>query len=121
MKAGLFSAVVTTFVVDSYASLQPDNTDEHVFLMRQSLSQNYTFANGVLRPANPFPTDAPFVTPLWALRVNGLWFASLVVSLSTASVGMLVKQWLNEYLAMDWISPEEPKSSSARGSTAIRA
>ncbi|GJE95382.1 hypothetical protein PsYK624_115660 [Phanerochaete sordida] len=105
--AGLFSAVVTTFVVDSYASLQPDNTDELVFLMRQSLSQNYTFADGVLRPAVPFPNDTPFAAPLWALRVNGLWFASLVVSLSTASFGMLVKQWLNEYLAMDWITPEE--------------
>lgn len=99
--------MVTTFVVDSYASLQPDNTGELVFLMRQSLSQNYTFADGVLRPAVPFPSDTPFEAPLWALRVNGLWFASLIVSLSTASFGMLVKQWLNEYVAMDWITPEE--------------
>ncbi|GJE95355.1 hypothetical protein PsYK624_115390 [Phanerochaete sordida] len=105
--AGLFSAVVTTFVVDSYASLQPDNTGELVFLMRQSLSQYYTFADGVLRPAVPFPSDTAFEAPLWALRVNGLWFASLIVSLSTASFGMLVKQWLNEYVAMDWITPEE--------------
>ena len=28
-----------------------------------------------------------------------LWFASLIVSLSTASFGMLVKQWLIEYLS----------------------
>ncbi|GJE95380.1 hypothetical protein PsYK624_115640 [Phanerochaete sordida] len=105
--AGLFSAVVTTFVVDSYASLQPDNTDELVVLMRQSVSQNYTFADGVLRPVSPFLGQAPFEPPLWALRVNGLWFASLIVSLSTASFGMLVKQWLNEYVAMDWITPEE--------------
>ncbi|GJE95399.1 hypothetical protein PsYK624_115830 [Phanerochaete sordida] len=70
--AGLFSAVVTTFVVDSYASLQPDNTDEIVFLMRQSLAQNYTLVDGVLRPMVPFPADLPFQPPLWALRVNGL-------------------------------------------------
>ncbi|GJE99253.1 hypothetical protein PsYK624_155030 [Phanerochaete sordida] len=105
--AGLFSAVVTTFVVDSYNSLTPNNTDELVFLMRQSLAQNYTLVNGVLRPMAPFPDDLPFETPLWALRVNGLWFASLVISLSTASFGMLVKQWLIEYMAMEWISPEE--------------
>ncbi|GJE92174.1 hypothetical protein PsYK624_083270 [Phanerochaete sordida] len=105
--AGLFSAVVTTFVVDSYASLQPDNTEEIIFLMRQSLAQNYTLANGVLRPMIPLPGDLPFEVPLWALRVNGLWFASLIVSLSTASFGMLVKQWLSEYLAMGWITPEE--------------
>ncbi|GJE95370.1 hypothetical protein PsYK624_115540 [Phanerochaete sordida] len=106
--AGLFSAVVTTFVVATYPSLMPDNTDELVFLMRQSLAQSYTFADGVLRPITPFPADPPFEVPLWALRVNGLWFASLIVSLSTASFGMLVKQWLIEYLAMEqWISPQE--------------
>ncbi|GJE95383.1 hypothetical protein PsYK624_115670 [Phanerochaete sordida] len=105
--AGLFSAVVTTFVVDSYASLQPDNTDKIVFLMQHSLAQNYTYADGILRPVSPFPSLPSFETPLWALRVNGLWFASLVVSLSTASFGLLVKQWLTEYLAMDWITPEE--------------
>ncbi|GJE95402.1 hypothetical protein PsYK624_115860 [Phanerochaete sordida] len=105
--AGLFSAVVTTFVVDSYASLQPDNTDEIVFLMRQSFAQNYTFTDGVLRPVTPFPQDLVFEVPLWALRVNGLWFGSLIVSLSTASFGMLVKQWLIEYLAMEWMSPED--------------
>ncbi|GJE95396.1 hypothetical protein PsYK624_115800 [Phanerochaete sordida] len=74
--------------------------------MRQSLAQNYTFVDGVLRPVTPFPADSSFEAPLWALRVNGLWFASLIVSLSTASFGMLVKQWLNEYLAMEWIEPE---------------
>ncbi|GJE95411.1 hypothetical protein PsYK624_115950 [Phanerochaete sordida] len=106
--AGLFSAVVTTFVVATYPSLTPDNTDELVFLMRQSLAQNYTFVDGVLRPMVPFPDDPPFEVPLWALRVNGLWFASLIVSLSTASFGMLVKQWLVEYVAMEqWISPQE--------------
>ncbi|GJE95414.1 hypothetical protein PsYK624_115980 [Phanerochaete sordida] len=108
IQAGLFSAVVTTFVVASYPNLQPDNTDEIVFLLRQTLAQNYTFADGVLRPMSPFPDDPPFEVPLWALRVNALWFASLIVSLSTASFGMLVKQWLIEYLAMEqWSSPQE--------------
>ncbi|EKM60532.1 uncharacterized protein PHACADRAFT_68826, partial [Phanerochaete carnosa HHB-10118-sp] len=105
--SGLFSAVVTTFVVATYPSLQPDNSDEIVFLLRQSVAQNYTFNNGVLRPMVPFPPDPPFEAPVWALRVNGLWFASLIISLSTASFGMLVKQWLIEYLAMEWISPQE--------------
>ncbi|GJE99260.1 hypothetical protein PsYK624_155120 [Phanerochaete sordida] len=105
--AGLFSAVVTTFVVDSYNSLTPDNTDKLVLLMRQSLAQNYTFVDGILRPVVPFPGDPQFEAPLWALRVNGLWFASLIVCLSAASFGMLVKQWLIEYMAMEWISPEE--------------
>ncbi|EKM49882.1 uncharacterized protein PHACADRAFT_131754, partial [Phanerochaete carnosa HHB-10118-sp] len=91
--AGLFSAVVTGFVVTTYPNLQPDDSDEIVFLLRQSLAQNYTVSDGVLRPMAPFPSDPPFEAPLWAIRVNGLWFASLIVSLSTASFGMLVKQW----------------------------
>ncbi|GJE95369.1 hypothetical protein PsYK624_115530 [Phanerochaete sordida] len=105
--AGLFSAVVTTFVVSSYTSLQPGANDEVVALLRQVLMQKYTQSGSALNPVNPVATVDPFEAPLWALRVNGLWFASLIVSLSTASFGMLVKQWLIEYLAMEWISPEE--------------
>ena len=95
-QAGLFSAVVTTFVIAVYPSLQPSDNDEIVFLLRQSLTINYTMSNGFLNSTVPFPTTLPFEAPLWALRVNGLWFASLIVSLSTASIGMLVKQWLTE-------------------------
>jgi hypothetical protein len=40
------------------------------------------------------------------IRVNVLWFASLVVSLVTASFGMLVKQWLREFLAVENPSPQ---------------
>ncbi len=39
------------------------------------------------------------------IRVNVLWFASLIFSLMTASFGILVKQWLREYLAVDNPSP----------------
>ena len=40
------------------------------------------------------------------VQVNALWFASLICSLVTASLGMLVKQWLREYLAGDYYSPQ---------------
>ncbi|KAI0747374.1 hypothetical protein C8Q74DRAFT_1182052, partial [Fomes fomentarius] len=32
-----------------------------------------------------------------AVWLNALWFSSLIFSLSAASVGIMVKQWLNEY------------------------
>ena len=44
--------------------------------------------------------------PPIAVRVNTLWFASLVFSLAAASFGMLVKQWLREYLACEFTSPQ---------------
>lgn len=40
------------------------------------------------------------------VQVNALWFASLICSLVTASLGMLVKQWLREYLGGDYYSPQ---------------
>ncbi|EKM53489.1 uncharacterized protein PHACADRAFT_59286, partial [Phanerochaete carnosa HHB-10118-sp] len=95
--AGLFSAVLTAFLIESYSSLQPDTESEIVFLLRHSLAQNYTISGSFLNTTAPFPGAMPFETPLWALRVNGLWFASLICSLATASFGMLVKQWLREY------------------------
>lgn len=106
-QAGLFSAVLTAFVIESYKALQPDTNSEIVFLLRHSLSQNYTMNAGFLNSTAPFPLEQQFDAPTWAVWVNALWFASLICSLSTASIGMLVKQWLREYLAIDWISPQE--------------
>ena len=50
--------------------------------------------------------DAPYSPSSTAIRINSLWFASLVFSLATASFGMLVKQWLREYLACEYTSPQ---------------
>lgn len=41
-----------------------------------------------------------------AVRINSLWFASLVCSLAAASLGMLIKQWLREYLDGQFILPQ---------------
>ncbi|GJE98957.1 hypothetical protein PsYK624_151950 [Phanerochaete sordida] len=106
--AGLFSAVLTAFLVESYTLLQPGPNAEIAFLLRQSLARNYTFAAGHINSTTPYSDSLPlFDAPLWALRVNGLWFASIICSLSTASLAMLVKQWLREYLAIEWTVPQE--------------
>lgn len=99
--------MLSAFLIDSYKNLQLDSGDEIVFLLRQSISQNYTISGTFLNSTTPYPSQYPFEVPLWAIRVNGLWFASLVCSLATASIGMLVKQWLREFLAVGWISPRE--------------
>lgn len=106
-QAGLYSAVLSAFVVQSYSLLQPDTGTQVVQLLQQLVAQNYTFNAGSINAASPYPVSPPFVAPDWAVRVNVLWFASLIFSLATASFGMLVKQWLREYLAMDYTSPQE--------------
>ncbi|KIP03038.1 hypothetical protein PHLGIDRAFT_58875, partial [Phlebiopsis gigantea 11061_1 CR5-6] len=95
--SGLFSAVLSAFLVDTYKGLQSDPQQEIIFLLRHIANQNYTMPtissyNITSAVSTIEPASAP--VPLWALRVNGLWFASLILSLSTASLGMLVKFWL---------------------------
>lgn len=48
----------------------------------------------------------------WAVILNVLWFSSLIFSLSAASLGILVKQWLNEYI--DGLSGSSPQIARLR-------
>ncbi|KAI0653174.1 hypothetical protein C8Q70DRAFT_1059572 [Cubamyces menziesii] len=104
--AGLFSAILTAFNVESYQLLQSPSPDssaailERISLQISSLSYSPPFVNSThsafdsSRAANSAEPDP---VPRWAIWLNMLWFSSLVLSLSSASVGILVKQWLNEF------------------------
>ncbi|KAJ3553534.1 hypothetical protein NM688_g3555 [Phlebia brevispora] len=108
--AGLYSAVLTSFLVQSYQNLLEDPQQAIVTLLRQISLQtgSYTLENGYLNSTiSPVPPLPPFQATITDVRVNVCWFASLVLSLSTASFGILVKQWLREYLTIDCTVPEE--------------
>jgi hypothetical protein len=77
-----------------------------LFYLRQGQARNYTFSDGFLNSTDPYPVTLPFQAPSGALLINGLWFSSLICSLVTAFFGMLIKQWLNEYLASESMSPK---------------
>ncbi|KAJ3475994.1 hypothetical protein NLI96_g11461 [Meripilus lineatus] len=107
--SGLFSAVVTTLIIEAYKQLQQDPADTTAQLLLQismqlsSLSVNPGFINSTYVPPKPLPfSPAPS-----AVLINVLWFTSLVFSLVTASLGMLVKQWLREYRSQSNVSPEQ--------------
>ena len=110
MQAGLFSASLTAFLVESYKNLQPNTSDIMVALMQQNLAQtsSYTLSSGFLnstitfQPSNP-ASFRPTTNAVW---VNTLWFLSLALTLVSASFTILVKQWLREYLAGDYTSPQ---------------
>ncbi|KZV91448.1 hypothetical protein EXIGLDRAFT_615663, partial [Exidia glandulosa HHB12029] len=89
--AGLFSAVATAFVVESYKLLQPDN-EAYIASALQAL---VLAANGT----RPLPALAPAQSSPSSLSrwINGLWFTSLMLSLTVALLCILVKQWLGEY------------------------
>ncbi|OSD08781.1 hypothetical protein PYCCODRAFT_1401530 [Trametes coccinea BRFM310] len=102
--AGLFSAVLTAFNIESYKLLQQQPEDATVAILAQisaqlnSYATNANFAN-TTRPTSPASLAPPFETSALAVRLNTLWFSALVCSLLSASLGLLVKQWLREYLA----------------------
>ncbi|CAL1694492.1 unnamed protein product [Somion occarium] len=105
--AGLFSAVLTAFVIESYQKLQEDSSDVSARLLLQISQQLASFAvtssfinsTTVVYPQPMFQASASMV------RINAFWFSSLTCSLVTASLGILVKQWLHEYMSDDSLSP----------------
>ncbi|KAJ3523948.1 hypothetical protein NM688_g8642 [Phlebia brevispora] len=106
--AGLFSAIMTAFVVESYKGLQQDPATLTVEILQEIAAQtrSYSVKEGSLNatvPQSPAPT--PFEPPSSIVHINVLWFASLTFSLITASVAILVKQWLREYLGGEYIGP----------------
>ncbi|THH00297.1 hypothetical protein EW026_g2221 [Hermanssonia centrifuga] len=100
--AGLFAAVLTPFLAETYQTLSEDPGDTSVAIQRHMSAQSssYVMMNGFLNSTVPaYPSDAPsFVPPPFALSINVLWFASLTLAVVTASFGILVKQWLREYM-----------------------
>ena len=111
LQAGLFSAVITTFIVDSYKDLQQQPEDlTYQALLQVSKQLSGLSANGNL--ANITSTIDAFSPPSFSasfptIFVNTLWSLSLVIALITASLGILVKQWFHELLSYDTHDPKE--------------
>ncbi|KDQ08745.1 hypothetical protein BOTBODRAFT_76675, partial [Botryobasidium botryosum FD-172 SS1] len=89
--AGLFSAIVTAFLIEAYKDLSEDITATNNTLLRQiSASMGNAQPEGSLQ-------FIPFKASPSAVRVNCLWFASLIISLSATVVTVLAKQWIDDY------------------------
>ncbi|PSR97595.1 hypothetical protein PHLCEN_2v4302 [Hermanssonia centrifuga] len=99
--AGLFSAVLTAFVVQSYQLLQEDNTQISAQLLYRISSQINSFESifPFLNSTTSFSSSpSPFQPSASARWINVLWFLSLVFSLASALLGIFAKQWIREYL-----------------------
>ncbi|KAH7108474.1 hypothetical protein BKA62DRAFT_23388 [Auriculariales sp. MPI-PUGE-AT-0066] len=89
--AGLFSAVQTTFLIESYQQLLPDYVQFGAQVQYASLL---------------ILSGTPSTLSVWT---NGLWFISLVLGLATALVCIVAKQWLSSYRefraksGVDWV------------------
>ena len=97
-KAGLFSSVGTTFVVEVYKRLQPDPqdiTNHHLdYLSSQFPNLAAAMINGSMSEKHTIPSPTPFTFQALYVDVviNSLWFSSLIYALIAASMSTLIKQ-----------------------------
>ncbi|TBU39292.1 hypothetical protein BD309DRAFT_1022244 [Dichomitus squalens] len=90
----IFMTVLTTLVVETYKNLQPDPQVEMLRAILAQLQRNDAASSAdITTPVPPFRLTAS------AVRVNIYWFSSLIISLSTALLTILAKQWVNYLLA----------------------
>ncbi|KAI0270110.1 hypothetical protein BGY98DRAFT_1083615, partial [Russula aff. rugulosa BPL654] len=119
--AGLFSAVLTAFVVDSKQNLKPSPAEETVYYLRQHSTilsqisvQLSSIAPQVTIPSTP-PPPFPSFSPLSSdIRVNIFWFMALTFSLLAALLAILVQQWVRNYMHVFQRYGDALKSSRLR-------
>jgi len=73
--------------------IRPNPQDTSAYYLANIFQQ----LNGTVVPTLPNPA-ASFTPPTSALWVNGLWFMSLVISLTCAVLSTLLQQWSRRYL-----------------------
>ncbi|KAJ7645951.1 hypothetical protein DFH06DRAFT_1050572, partial [Mycena polygramma] len=106
--AGLFSASLTAFIIESYKTLTPDSGDTAATLLNQISMQLAANANGTTFLV---PSRTEFVVPITSVICNILWFLSLGLSLACALIATLVEQWARDFV----------QKAEMRPSPAIRA
>lgn len=114
-ETGLFSAVVTGFVVVSILMLQEDTGQRTVALLDQ-ISQQLSSLNVAQNMINS-TVQPNFATPLFvpeksAVDINILWISSLTLSLMAAFWTIAVQQWLRHIPL--------PRESTVRESIRLR-
>jgi hypothetical protein len=88
-------------VVDSSKDLRPD---PNTLLLSQIAT---LIANGANATITSIPLDIQLSPPPSSYRVNALWFASLVLSLTTVLVGIVSMQWNREHQQYSGVSEQE--------------
>ena len=105
LQAGLFSAVLTGFIIDKINDLQVDPTQQMVYYQQQNVALLAQISQQVssIAPQVPIPSAPPPPYPNFSpktsdIRVIAYWLVSLVFSLSAALLATLVPRWLRDYM-----------------------
>ncbi|KAG6829869.1 hypothetical protein H0H92_003213 [Tricholoma furcatifolium] len=117
LQAGLFSATVTAFIIDSYKLLETDSGVGTEELLTQILALQIVAAS-LNTSAVQLPTTLPTTTSepsASAILINVLWFLSLTCSLAAALCVTLVQQWIRDYLQRIQQTNQPQKRATIRG------
>ncbi|KAI9435567.1 hypothetical protein H4582DRAFT_1785590, partial [Lactarius indigo] len=103
--AGLYSASLTAFLVESYKNLAPNPVQENVYYTQQSVVLLAQISAQLAASGSPVPSafNTPpqypdFHAQKSDVRINIYWFMSLVFSLTAALAATLVQQWVRDYM-----------------------
>ncbi|KAJ7653027.1 hypothetical protein B0H17DRAFT_993754, partial [Mycena rosella] len=103
--AGLFSASLTAFLIESYRTLTPDQGQLAVALLAQishQLAVGSSNSSAFELPAAIIGGSSPTAA---SLTCNILWFISLCLSLSCALIATLVEQWARDFIQATEMRP----------------
>ena len=120
-QAGLFSIILTAFVVPKIQDLKVNAADQSAYYQNQTvqmldrISQQLASAGDQIsttsNPPLPYPTFHPSASDR---RVNIFWIISLVCSLSAALLATLVQQWVRAYMRVFQQSSNPLKTARIR-------
>ncbi|KAI0000054.1 hypothetical protein BJV77DRAFT_939703 [Russula vinacea] len=97
---GVFSATVAALLAMTVPNIQQNPQYTSAFYLAHIYQQLSTQPNGsqVPIPSSLSNPTEPYTPPRSGVWVNGLWFLSLVISLTCALLATLVQQWARRYL-----------------------
>lgn len=91
--------MVTAFAIETYKTLSPDSDNTIINLLSVIAAHSGNSTDGFTPPPISDPYQLRFAAPSAALNINIFFFASLVLSLSTALIGIVCLQWLTIHQA----------------------
>ncbi|KAI9456392.1 hypothetical protein BJY52DRAFT_1121195, partial [Lactarius psammicola] len=104
-QAGLFAAVLTSFLVQSIQTLQTNPMEQAAYYQQQSVAMLAQISQQIasITPQVPIASTPPPPYPAFRpsdsdIRVNIYWVTGLVCSLSAALLAILVQQWVRSYM-----------------------
>jgi len=90
---GLFSAIVASFIIETYKTLQPNNSQTTVVVSDPAGNSTQSSPPSSQGPNQPFTPD------FLAIRLNILMFLSLFLNMISVLASVLVQQWCREFMA----------------------